>query len=277
MTRKLKTIIRGASRKGPEYITHENRLELAPFVLFDAGAMQREDRLCIDWHPHSGVATVTIPYDCNLHHADSGGNFGVIHDGGLQWMASGSGIWHREEYEPKSARIGIHQLWVLLPPGEEEADTRYFNLQPGDIPSSGNTRVMLGEYQQAESAADISQDVSYLDVELGAGDSWQFSPPPSQSRGFVFCREGSILVDGMEVGTEDFAQFEESEQTIEISSPTGGKFVVATAQPWPHRLVHEYGQMHTNRRSLDNSKVVIGQLRAELLEQLRATSHGGSP
>jgi len=52
------------------------------------------DPLLIDWHPHSGVATITFPYDATLHHADSAGNGGIIADHGLQWMNAGSGISH---------------------------------------------------------------------------------------------------------------------------------------------------------------------------------------
>jgi len=78
----------------PAYITGNNQQYFAPFALFDAGRVPSHDPLLIDWHPHSGVATITFPYDATLHHADSAGNGGIIADHGLQWMNAGSGISH---------------------------------------------------------------------------------------------------------------------------------------------------------------------------------------
>ena len=66
---KLNEII-NRQQDNPAYISSRNRLKLAPFVLFDAGALGR-DSLIIPWHPHSGVATITIPYRGDMIHQDS--------------------------------------------------------------------------------------------------------------------------------------------------------------------------------------------------------------
>ncbi len=267
MNRQIANLSKAQAGGPPALITQKNRPGLAPFVLFDAGAMDKNDWLSIDWHPHSGVATVTLPYDCHLHHADSAGNGGIIRDGGLQWMASGSGIWHKEQYEPVNKRIGIHQLWILLPPEEEKAPVNYFNLQSDDIPTRGNTRVLLGEYQGLASAVAISQDVNYFEVNLKANESWQFIPPESQTRGFVFPRDGSITVEGTEIDTEEFVQFDETNSAVSVSSHVGSTFVIGFAKPWGHPIVHEYGQMHTSQQALQVGKERIAELGSKLKEQ----------
>ena len=270
MNRQISSVSKAQSGGPPALITHENRQSLAPFVLFDAGAMNKNDWLSIDWHPHSGVATVTLPYDCHLHHADSAGNTGIIRDGGMQWMASGNGIWHKEEYEPIDGRIGIHQLWILLPPQEETAPVNYFNLQPQNIPSIGNTRILLGEYQGQSSATAISQDVNYFEVRLGAGESWQYAPPDSQTRGFVFPRNGSITVEGIDIRSEEFGQFDENNAPVKVTSNTGSTFVIGFARPWEYPIVHEYGQMHTSQQAMQLGKKRIAELRKNISEKSHA-------
>ncbi len=258
-----------ASGMPPSLITHNNRQSLAPFVLFDAsGTIAATEWLNIDWHPHSGVATVTLPFSANLHHADSAGHDGVIYDGGMQWMASGGGIWHNERYEPVNNQIGIHQLWVLLPPEEETADVNYFNLQPGDIPVTGNTRVLLGEFNGTKAARNISQDVTYLEVTLSAGETWTFTPKGTQTRGFVFPRSGTLSVANTKLKALEFGQLSEGTEQIKITAQTKSTFVVGTAKPWEHSIIHEYGQMHTTAEALAEGKVNIAQLGKKLQHKL---------
>ena len=61
----------------PAYIRGALFDQLKPFALFDAGIIYQSE-LTIDWHPHSGVATITFPYDADLNHADSEGNGDTI-------------------------------------------------------------------------------------------------------------------------------------------------------------------------------------------------------
>lgn len=236
----------------PAYINHRIRHLLAPFVLFDAGRVKGKNSLMIDWHPHSGVATVTMPYDAKLIHQDSMGHTGTIEDQGLQWMASGKGIWHKERYEASQKKndIGIMQLWVLLPPDEEVACSRYFNLKNSDINQVGNTRILLGAYKDKQACHKISQDISYLDINLKAGESWYFQHK-TQSRGFVYPRTGSLNIAGIQLNTEHLGLLEENTQELKVTAITDSQFVLAASAPWPHKIVHQYGQMHTNLLALE--------------------------
>ncbi|MCG7584687.1 pirin family protein [Photobacterium sp. OFAV2-7] len=265
----------------PAYITGRNRHDFAPFALFDAGEVRESSPLVIDWHPHSGVATITFPYGADLHHQDSSGNSGVINDSGLQWMASGRGIWHKEGYYPRSASspFGIMQLWLLLPPGEEVAETEYFNLQPNDIPRSGNTRVLLGEYGGVKAAQMISHNVTYLDVSLRRGDTWNLTPAARQVRGFVYPRSGQLVIAGREVDAERLALLEESGKELVVEAREDTEFVVAMTEPWPHNVIQHYGQIHTNQAALAEGAKHIRQLGQQLFEsgELRWKNNGSKP
>lgn len=250
----------------PAYINHKIRHLLAPFVLFDAGKVTGKSRLMIDWHPHSGVATVTMPYDAKLTHQDSMGHKGTIEDQGLQWMASGKGIWHKEIYEASNEQqdIGIMQLWVLLPPNEEVACSRYFNLKNSDIIQTGNTRILLGTYQGKQARHKISQDISYLDINLKAGESWHFQHD-TQSRGFIYPRNGTLKVGTTELKTEHLGLLEESTQALTVTAKTDSQFVLAASAPWPHKIVHQYGQMHTNLLALEIANQEIANQAKKIL------------
>ncbi len=259
----------------PAYITGNNQQYFAPFALFDAGRVPSHDPLLIDWHPHSGVATITFPYDATLHHADSAGNGGIIADHGLQWMASGKGIWHKESYQATSPdnKIGIMQLWLMLDPQQETQPASYFNLQPEEIPQvqddNGNlTRVLLGEYQGLKAARAIKHNVTYLDVHLTTGESWEFSVPAKQVRGFVYPRVGQIKIAGTQVASQQLALLNEDEETLCITALQDSQFVVALTELWPHPVVAHYGQIHTSKQALKIGSEHIQHLKLELIEKL---------
>lgn len=249
------------------YITHQNIRELAPFVLFDALTVDTSDRWGFPWHSHSGVATLTFPYTADLHHDDTGHNGGVILSDGFQWMAAGGGIWHSEHYQPKNGFIGAHQLWVQLPPEEEEEPVKYIDRKPDEIPTAGNTRVLIGKYEGVESSAAVPADMTYLDVSLNKGDVWHFSPPDSQIRGFVFARRGKLQVGDVVLDDHVLGKFRESNETLEITAQETSQFVVALVAPSPYPIVHEYGQIHTKREALERSKIRIKDLGLMLREK----------
>src|SRR2546430_6124300 len=60
----------------------------------------------VGWHPHRGFETVTIAYQGEVDHEDSGGNRGSIRPGDVQWMTAGSGVLHKEMHGRDYARRG---------------------------------------------------------------------------------------------------------------------------------------------------------------------------
>lgn len=173
-SRKLEKLF---TNHGPAYITGTNRIEMSPFVLFDAGPLKSDTVFGPDWHPHSGVATLTFPYISDLHHSDSENNEGVVKEGGYQWMQAGGGLWHQEKYHPNNGEVGIQQLWVRLGPNEESAAPDYTDVQPEDVAVKGNTRVFIGEYEGLKSETKVPANITYLDVSLKAGETWSFDAP----------------------------------------------------------------------------------------------------
>jgi redox-sensitive bicupin YhaK (pirin superfamily) len=265
----IKQVIK--KQKGsPAYIRGSLFEQLKPFALFDAGIIPKSE-MTIGWHPHSGVATITFPYNAKLNHADSEGNGGTINSRGLQWMASGSGVWHKESYVAEQDHIGILQLWLLLPPDEETTPVRYFNLQPNDIPQFGHVRILLGEYQGIKAVKEVSHNVTYLHINLRKGQSFNWLLPEKQTRGFVYSLSGSLVIDREIVGAEQFALLKEVDSRLAVSlsivAETACEFVLGLTEPWPHPVMSHYGQIHTNEEALMIGSKRIQTLGNQLVQQ----------
>ncbi len=72
-------------------------------------------------HPHADVEGITYVWKGTFRHADSLGNDGILHPGGVQMMTLGSGAEHSEQNGSKTEPMEFLQLWILpdtpgLPP-----------------------------------------------------------------------------------------------------------------------------------------------------------------
>lgn len=106
--------------------------------------------------------------------------------------------------------------------------------------------------------------MTYLDISRKLKDTWRFYPPSSQTRGFVFPRKGILKIGGSTVDHHVLGLFTEGEETIEIIAVEEADFIVALVAPSPYPILHEYGQMHTNKEALERSKIRIQEIGAEL-------------
>ena len=255
-------------RKGIQYITHtDTRKELNPFTFFDAGTMQRNDEgLFIGMHPHSGIGILTYFEGGNLQHDDSGNNENIIKSGGVQWIRAGGGVWHQENYlrpdrHLKNWPLTIHQLWMQLPPELEESEVEYQNFQPEQIPIVDNVKIIVGHYKGLTSPVKTPYEMTYLDVELKSGQTFDFATPDNQTRGFIFPREGNLILHGQEITLNRISILEENTGICQIEAVTDAKFVFLTSAPQNYDVIAQRGSIHTNTMALQRSLRRIEELR----------------
>ncbi|PWJ44172.1 pirin family protein [Sediminitomix flava] len=258
------------ARNGIQHIVNsEVRNELKPIVFFDAGKFNNTaNGFKIDSHPHSGIGIITYFHGTDLHHSDSGHNKGIIHDGGVQWIRAGGGVWHEEAYRRKhdapllgSWSGSIHQLWVQLPPEFEESDVAYANLKKEDIPTVANVKVIAGEYQGTTGLFDIPLNLTYLDVYLNEGEEWSFKTPKGQTTGFIYTREGELALGSDLIANSSMGILENNEGHIKVQALSKeSHFILVTAEPSSFPILAQGGQIHTNRASLERSLVRIQEL-----------------
>ena len=100
------------------------------------------------WHPHSGIATLTLAIEGQGRYADSTGQEGMTAAGDIEFLSAGRGVWHSGFALPP---IKGFQLWIALPPERELAPAFSQHLSADEIPSDGPARVLLGRSGEAVS------------------------------------------------------------------------------------------------------------------------------
>src|SRR3546814_15905887 len=72
--------------------------------------------------------------DGRMRHRDSGGNEGLLQNGGVQWMTAGRGLVHSELPEQEEGRMEGFQLWLNLPAKDKMCEPGYVDIQSKDTP-----------------------------------------------------------------------------------------------------------------------------------------------
>ncbi|MFI6326140.1 pirin family protein [Nonomuraea sp. NPDC050556] len=145
-----------------------------------------------DWHPHSGMETVTLVLEGELEHRDNHGGHGVLGPGDAQWMTAGKGLFHAElAYERRPVRT--LQLWVNLPAKEKMTDPHYQDLRAADMPVREEPGVRALVYSGRSGAvrgpAGNYVPVTMVVADLEPGASFVQEIPGDQN-GFVYVISG---------------------------------------------------------------------------------------
>src|SRR6266704_3957684 len=67
---------------------------IKPFVFLDYFEIDPQRMPPIGFHPHSGIATVTVVLEGQISYEETSGTKGVIDPGGVEWMRARGGVWH---------------------------------------------------------------------------------------------------------------------------------------------------------------------------------------
>ena len=123
---------------------------IKPFVLLSYIDFPPETHLNFSLHAHSGIASVSMLMDGSLHLRDSRDAPMTLEAGGMEWICSGSGIWHGGPMTVSGHLRGF-QMWVSLAPQFELTEPREQFLLPDKVPEAGCVRVLLGLRRAARS------------------------------------------------------------------------------------------------------------------------------
>src|SRR6476620_589912 len=81
---------------------------MRPFVFLDLATFDGRSapmRMEEFWHPHSGIATVTVLLDGTMRIADTAGADVELPAGGVEWMRAGKGVWHTGTVRPGETKL----------------------------------------------------------------------------------------------------------------------------------------------------------------------------
>jgi redox-sensitive bicupin YhaK (pirin superfamily) len=221
---------------------------IKPFVFLDYFEADPAAGPEFGFHPHSGIATLTLILSGQAFYKETTGREGVIETGGVEWMRAGHGVWHSGGIYGKE-RIKGYQLWVAMPPELELAEPQSQYLGACDFHNAGPGRVIAGEYDGVKSIVESPPGITYLDVRLKAGERWTFHPAKGHHVAWIASHQG-IVTTPEQVSTGEVTVFEEGEQAIEFEALSDASFILGSAVKHPYDLVTGYYSVHTNPESL---------------------------
>jgi redox-sensitive bicupin YhaK (pirin superfamily) len=228
-------VMDGAGVKINRVLTQTLQRRLDPFLMLDAfGSDKAGDYIAgFPEHPHRGFETVTYMLAGRMRHRDSGGNEGLITDGGVQWMTAGRGVIHSEMPEQNEGLMEGFQLWLNLPAKDKLRDPWYRDIPNAEVPrfttdAGATVQVIAGVAQGVEGAVQREgTEPLYLDIELPAGASFE-QPLPAGHNAFIYVFRGEAVVGGKVVPQTKMAILDNAE---------GADGVVVKASSSPARLL----------------------------------------
>jgi redox-sensitive bicupin YhaK (pirin superfamily) len=238
---------------------------IKPFVFLDYFEADPAHAPKFGFHPHSGIATLTLILSGQAFYKETTDREGVIETGGVEWMRASGGVWHTGGMSG-TERIKGFQLWVAMPPALElaEADSQY--LTASEFQFAGPARVIAGEYDGAKSVVRSPEGMTYLDVRLKAGERWIYQPPKNHDVAWIALHQGTVLTPSA-VSAGEAVVFEEDDKPIAFEAVTDTGFVLGSAVKHPYDLVTGYYSVHTNADALRQGERNIAEIGRRLHNQ----------
>jgi redox-sensitive bicupin YhaK (pirin superfamily) len=234
---------------------------IKPFVFLDLFDISSAAAPIFGWHPHSGIATLTVLHGGAIEYQETTGVKGVLPANGVEWMRAGGGVWHTGAALQRAKGF---QLWIALPAELEHLPSQSHYLSPEQVPAEKPARVILGSYGRAKSAISAPERVNYLDVQLAAGERWTYEPPLDHEVAWLAVSDGTIRTPEP-VSAGEFVAFEESNRALSIQADRASKFVLGSAARHPHDLVLGRYSVHTTRAALVTGESQIQRIGNQLI------------
>jgi redox-sensitive bicupin YhaK (pirin superfamily) len=235
---------------------------IKPFVFLDFFEVPASSEPLFGWHPHSGIATLTVVQEGATSYEETTGQKGVLSAGGVEWMRAGHGVWHTGAGASGMTTKGF-QLWIALPEALEHAPSQGRYLSAADVSSVGPARVILGSHAGAASIIPAPAGINYLEVQLRAGERWTYRPPAGHDVAWLAVSQGAVQASEL-VSAGDLVIFEESGADIELYAKSAARLVLGSAVKHPHALVTGRYSVHTSPAALRAGEREIRRIGSQL-------------
>jgi redox-sensitive bicupin YhaK (pirin superfamily) len=240
---------------------------LKPFVFLDYFDIDPKRSPAIGFHPHSGIATVTVVLEGQISYEETSGTKGIVEAGGVEWMRASGGVWHTGA-AVGSGRARGYQLWIALPPELENAGPEARYLGRERFRPRGPARVIIGRQADVTSDVPAPAGINYLDVSLKRGERWRYEPPADHVVAWIAVHRGRFT-GSADVEAGELIVFEESNGAVDFEAIEDVGFVVGSAVKHPYDLVLGSYSVHTSRHALERGEARIAEIGADLGAQGR--------
>jgi redox-sensitive bicupin YhaK (pirin superfamily) len=231
---------------------------IKPFVFLDHAEVAPRPEPLFGIHPHSGIATLTTVLGGGLVYEDTTGKTGEVAAGGLEWMKAGNGVWH--DGGPTAGEpLRAFQLWMALPPSEENAPPESHYIAPHEVQEDGPVRVILGHFGQASSRIRAPADINYFHVRLKHGQRWRYAPPEQHNVAWLAVDKGTLWSHEPTYAGQ-ICVFDESGGAVEVQADGETSFVLGSAVKHPYPLVLGHYSVHTSPEALAQGESEINRI-----------------
>jgi redox-sensitive bicupin YhaK (pirin superfamily) len=234
---------------------------IKPFVFLDLFHLRSSGHK-MGMHPHSGIATVTVIMDGALDYRETTGSAGTLPTGGIEYMSAGGGVWH-EGGPAENGGVRGFQLWLALPPEDENGPSHSMYLAPDRVQKAGPARVVIGSHEGAGSDIQTRASINYLHVTLKDGERWSYTPPAGHDVAWVAVADGALETAGVSLSGE-LGIFQKGEGRLDFVARGDTEFVFGSSPAHPHPLVTGYYSVHTSVAALERGEAGIARLGKEL-------------
>lgn len=233
---------------------------IKPFVFLDLFDISVSNVPAFGWHPHSGIATLTVVHEGAIEYQETTGVKGVLSAGGVEWMRAGRGVWHTGAALEESKGF---QLWIALPEELENAPSQSRYLSADEVPEEKPARVIVGSHGRVKSTILAPERINYLDVRLAAGERWVYQPPLRHDVAWLAVSDGALRTPEP-VSAGELVVFEESNDALVIQAEAASRFVLGSAAKHPHDLVLGHYSVHTTPAALVAGETEIQRIGHQL-------------
>ena len=234
---------------------------IKPFVFLDYFDVSADTAPRFGFHPHSGIATLSLLLEGGFSYEDSTGATGEMQTGSVEWMQAGNRGWHTGD--GIGERIHGYQLWVALPPALENAPSSSRYLGAEHFSQHGPARVLLGALGDVSSPIPAPSSINYLDVRLRAGEVWRYQPPAGHDVAWIAVHQGRVMTPDT-VSAGELVVFEESTGELHFRAEGDASFVLGSAIKHPHDLVLGHYSVHTSSGALERGENGIRSIANDL-------------
>jgi redox-sensitive bicupin YhaK (pirin superfamily) len=247
-------VMDGAGVKINRVLTGPLQRRLDPFLMLDAfGSDKPGDYIAgFPEHPHRGFETVTYMLTGRMRHRDSGGNEGLITNGGVQWMTAGRGVIHSEMPEQEEGLMEGFQLWLNLPGKDKMSEPWYRDIPNEEVPrfalENGTAVQVIAGHTHGVTGAVMREATQplYLDIHLPGGASVDL-PVPSGHNAFLYVYRGEVVVEGKGVPQARMAILDNSADAdgVRIKAAQDSRLLLIAGRPLGEPIA-QYGPFVMN-------------------------------
>lgn len=247
----------GAGVKLTRVLTGNLQRRLDPYLMLDAFANENPDDYLGGFpdHPHRGFETITYMIAGRMRHRDSGGNEGLLQNGGMQWMHAAHGVIHSEMPEQEDGLMEGFQLWLNLPAKNKMAPFWYRDFPAAAIPEFSaeqgvKVRVLAGESHGVIGAVQREDtEPQYLDVALAAGSTFS-QPIAPEHNAFVYVYRGEVEIAGSKVPVRHMGILRNDADAngVIISASVDSKVLIISGRPLKEPIA-QYGPFVMNNEA----------------------------